>query len=335
MEPGMVEQMYKTIKSQAKTIASQAETLANQAETIAFLTKKFNLPPIPKSYDLPIAGHKKSLEQVIQKINLGNTKQEPKSTYKTIDNADDMARELSSFEAFMKDRSSEHLEKLVTEPDFNNNNLNALDIKQENSLGSGGDSGGEVQSSQYEETNGIRKGRGRPRKNFEVKPPKRDGPGRPRKDEGYGWKLVNPKTEITSDGESNGNESGRPFPCNQCEYSATQRGALKTHILSVHEKVKPFSCLKCEYSATQKGAIKIHVASVHEKIKPFACNKCPYATAHKGNLKTHVNLRHKEDAVDGTPLENMAIPDDQDDQEDEEEDDGEFGEEEPEVDVQD
>lgn len=297
----MIQQMYKTIKSQAKTIASQAETLANQAETIGFLANKVTSNP-PKVNSAPTVN--------------GNVNPiDTKAIAQNIQEENSLARELSSFEStYMKENSAE---SLVTEPDFNNNPDKGMNsqIKQENYLlaTESGDSGGENISSQFEDAlNGFRRGRGRPRKNFDVKPPKREGPGRPRKDEGYGWKMV--RTENGSDGESNTGEGGRPFQCNHCEYAATQRGALKTHILSVHEKRKPFSCLKCEYSATQKGAIKIHVASVHEKIKPFVCNQCSYATAHKGNLKTHITLRHKgtEDGAvpDGTPLADMAIPDD-------------------------
>ena len=56
------------------------------------------------------------------------------------------------------------------------------------------------------------------------------------------------------------------YPCNLCDYKATQQGSLKKHIESVHEKVK-YPCNLCEYKATEKGHLKRHIKSVHKKKK--------------------------------------------------------------------
>ena len=45
----------------------------------------------------------------------------------------------------------------------------------------------------------------------------------------------------------------------------TQKGHLKRHIESVHEKVK-YPCNQCEKQFTVKRDVKRHVKSVHEKI---------------------------------------------------------------------
>ena len=52
------------------------------------------------------------------------------------------------------------------------------------------------------------------------------------------------------------------FSCDQCDYKATQKGSLKTHIDSVHGDVR-YSCDQCDYKATWKGDLTRHIDSVH------------------------------------------------------------------------
>ena len=47
-------------------------------------------------------------------------------------------------------------------------------------------------------------------------------------------------------------QKGDKFPCAQCNYKATQKGNLLTHIKSIHEGVK-FPCAQHSYKATRKG----------------------------------------------------------------------------------
>ena len=47
-------------------------------------------------------------------------------------------------------------------------------------------------------------------------------------------------------------QDGVTFPCNQCEYKATQKQNLLAHIKSVHEGVK-YPCQQCGYKATRKN----------------------------------------------------------------------------------
>ena len=53
------------------------------------------------------------------------------------------------------------------------------------------------------------------------------------------------------------------YPCDQCEYKATKKGSLKSHIESVHEKVQ-YPCNQCEYKATQNGNLKRHIQTIHD-----------------------------------------------------------------------
>ena len=48
------------------------------------------------------------------------------------------------------------------------------------------------------------------------------------------------------------------YPCNQCDYSATQAGNRKMHIKSIHENVK-FPCNQCDYNATRVGNLILNI----------------------------------------------------------------------------
>ena len=50
--------------------------------------------------------------------------------------------------------------------------------------------------------------------------------------------------------------------CNQCEYKATQKSKLVTHIKSIHLGVK-YPCAQCDYKATQKRSLLKHIKSKH------------------------------------------------------------------------
>ena len=55
-------------------------------------------------------------------------------------------------------------------------------------------------------------------------------------------------------------------------YSCSQKGDLKKHVVSVHEEKKPFKCEICDYSCSLKNNMKRHVESVHEGKKAFKCD---------------------------------------------------------------
>ena len=42
---------------------------------------------------------------------------------------------------------------------------------------------------------------------------------------------------------------------------------MKQHVLSVHEGKKPFKCDICDYSCSQKGHMKTHVATAQTLLK--------------------------------------------------------------------
>ena len=45
------------------------------------------------------------------------------------------------------------------------------------------------------------------------------------------------------------------YPCDQCDYKATEKGSLKKHIDAVHGDVR-YSCDQCDYKSKWKDNLK-------------------------------------------------------------------------------
>ena len=55
------------------------------------------------------------------------------------------------------------------------------------------------------------------------------------------------------------------YPCDQCDYKATQKAHLLRHLKSKHEGIK-YPCDQCDFKATQKSNLLRHLKSKHEGI---------------------------------------------------------------------
>lgn len=68
----------------------------------------------------------------------------------------------------------------------------------------------------------------------------------------------------------------RPFQCNQCGASFTQKGNLLRHI-KLHSGEKPFKCPFCNYACRRRDALTGHLRTHSGKFigreQPFARNK--------------------------------------------------------------
>ena len=93
--------------------------------------------------------------------------------------------------------------------------------------------------------------------------------------------------------------------CSECSSSFPTKNNLnrhismdherkKKHIASVQERKKPFNCEICDYSCTQKTDMTQHVSSVHEKKKPFKCDIYNYSCFLKHDIKKHLESVHEE-----------------------------------------
>ena len=58
------------------------------------------------------------------------------------------------------------------------------------------------------------------------------------------------------------NRSRSKFPCDECQYSATTKSNLKTHVLAKHLGVK-FPCNYCDFQGSTKGNTHYHMKNMH------------------------------------------------------------------------
>ena len=80
------------------------------------------------------------------------------------------------------------------------------------------------------------------------------------------------------------------YPCDQCEYAATQLSALNTHKQSIHEGVR-YICDLCDYAATTLSVLKRHKDIIHEGVR-YPCDQCEYAGTYKSALNKHKSMKH-------------------------------------------
>lgn len=85
------------------------------------------------------------------------------------------------------------------------------------------------------------------------------------------------------------------FPCEMkdCNFFATRKDALKSHILTMHQTVREKICLciECGKSFYNKSQLNIHVKAVHEKVKNHLCNLCGKSFFNIKDMEMHVK-RH-------------------------------------------
>ena len=64
------------------------------------------------------------------------------------------------------------------------------------------------------------------------------------------------------------------FPCEHCDYKATQKSDLLKHTKSIHDGVK-FSCDQCDFKASRKSNLMTHIRATHEFLL-FVYSKIQY-----------------------------------------------------------
>ena len=91
---------------------------------------------------------------------------------------------------------------------------------------------------------------------------------------------------------------GIRYPCDQCEYSATQKQNLKKHKEIKHEGVL-YPCDQCDYIASLEINLKQHKASVHEGIR-YPCDMCNFTFTQTQSLHKHKRTKHSYGKVKDT-----------------------------------
>ncbi|XP_066210160.1 DNA-binding protein Ikaros isoform X3 [Saccopteryx leptura] len=91
----------------------------------------------------------------------------------------------------------------------------------------------------------------------------------------------------------------RPFQCNQCGASFTQKGNLLRHI-KLHSGEKPFKCHLCNYACRRRDALTGHLRT-HSVGKPHKCGYCGRSYKQRSSLEEHKERCHNY-------LQTMGLP---------------------------
>jgi len=99
------------------------------------------------------------------------------------------------------------------------------------------------------------------------------------------------------------------FNCQQCSYSTTFEGNLKTHIRRSHDD--SYLCDQCSYKTGDKGRLRYHVDNVHD-IEKHLCDKCEFITTNKRRLefheeKVHLGIRYQCNLCDYKATKNQNL----------------------------
>jgi hypothetical protein len=87
--------------------------------------------------------------------------------------------------------------------------------------------------------------------------------------------------------------------CGDCDYKAKQKGDLKKHRASIHNKnVTWLYCKDCDYKAKRRSTLKKHRAFIHnENVIWHRCKDCDYKAKEKKTLKQHRAAIHNENVT--------------------------------------
>ena len=98
------------------------------------------------------------------------------------------------------------------------------------------------------------------------------------------------KSHLSNHVESKHEGKKPSFKCSVCTKKFTTNGGLISHISLVHERKIPS---RCEICNVETKALKHHIQSVNEGKKNHFCNICSYSSFQKGAVDSHILSVHE------------------------------------------
>lgn len=89
--------------------------------------------------------------------------------------------------------------------------------------------------------------------------------------------------------------SEKPYICDRCSSSFTQKSHLTRHLLIHKKNAKTFECSECKMSFRQRFYLQAHMRS-HSGAKPYSCKECSKSFSQKSHLNTHAKS-HQEKKI--------------------------------------
>ena len=86
--------------------------------------------------------------------------------------------------------------------------------------------------------------------------------------------------------------SGEKANCNQCGFTSSQTGNLRTH-LKMHSGEKSNKCNLCDFTCTDPSSLWRHV-KWHTGQKSNKCNLCDFASTQASDLRRHLKTHSGE-----------------------------------------
>jgi len=79
----------------------------------------------------------------------------------------------------------------------------------------------------------------------------------------------------------------KPFQCDNCGATFTQKQNLTTHIRTTHLQEKRYACDFCSKRFTRQRLLDCHINSKHKLIKPYKCLHCEARFSYPHRAKVH------------------------------------------------
>ena len=86
----------------------------------------------------------------------------------------------------------------------------------------------------------------------------------------------------------------RNFECQECGKKLSSRKTLEHHFRQMHQPwTHNYFCNQCSFSAFQKGMLKQHIWDKHAVGDQLKCDLCPFVAKRGGTLASHKINRHQ------------------------------------------